>query len=369
VEIVPYEPTHLDAVARFRQSISGSALSTNRDYIIWKYHENPFLRQAVSLATKNGELVGMRGLFGAQWELGSGGPRFDAPVMADTAVHPAHRESGRVFGELGRHMIDLLRRRRLSWYTNLSPTAANYIASKIHLGMRPIGTATLIRRGRMNTPTSTGLRRLVRSASGQSRLVARARAAWAMAARTTTSLGQMMLTLEGSSSRFHVSTKPEIADMVALAEATADDHIQHVTTDSYLSWRLENPLSTYTFVYTGEAAMDGYLVIQRHFGYRIARVADIRFASVNALNRLLEALKHEERWSSIETWIQPGSPELEEGFLDVGLRRVETTRRTRRAFLLGHLSADNDPTKWQIGERRIDDPNEWNIRMLASDGF
>jgi hypothetical protein len=369
MEIASYEPEHLDAVARFRQSMFGSAISSNRAYIIWKYHENPFLGPALSLAMSNGELIGMRGLFGAQWELGSEGLRFDAPAMADTAIHPAHREGGSVFLELGHHTVDMLRRRHLSWYTNLSATAANYVASRMHLGMRSIGTASVMRRGRAGAEASNRVRRLVRSASGASRFVANTRAAWAVLARTAAPLRQMRLVASGPGSSIHVSNRPEIADMSALAEETGSDHIQHVTNESYLHWRFRNPLSTYAFVYTGDGSMDGYLVIQRHLGHRIAHIVDMRFASDDALQRLLEALNEGNRWPNIETWLPPASHELEHGLIASGLRKVETTRRTRRAFLLGRVPSGEEQSDWSLGGRPIDDPVRWDVRMLASDAY
>ena len=58
--------------------------AVNAAYFEWKYERNPYLREPlIHLACRDGEVVAMRGFFGARWEAGRPGRAVDAPCAGD----------------------------------------------------------------------------------------------------------------------------------------------------------------------------------------------------------------------------------------------------------------------------------------------
>ncbi len=70
-EIVSYHSAHKGQVAELQSHLWTRDASLAARYFEWKYEENPYLKKPlIYLAFQGSELVGMRGFYGAQWELG-----------------------------------------------------------------------------------------------------------------------------------------------------------------------------------------------------------------------------------------------------------------------------------------------------------
>ena len=96
-EIVSYHSAHKGQVAALQSYLWTRDASLAARYFEWKYEENPYLKEPlIYLAFQGSELVGMRGFYGAQWELGR--PREVCTVLVadDLVISPRHRDRGLV---------------------------------------------------------------------------------------------------------------------------------------------------------------------------------------------------------------------------------------------------------------------------------
>lgn len=368
IEVTFYDPEHSRDLARLRQAMFGMDLSTTLRHLEWQYERNPYLHHAVALAWSDGVLVGARGLFGSRWEVGTGGPSVDIPSSSDTAIHPDHREGGVVYAALVEGMRAEMRRRDIRWFTNLSSTPANLLASRMGFGMRSIGNAVWLRRGQPMSDATQSLRDVTARLRDRGIDLRAARAAWAIANRTLDRLRHRTNSGTGDpvGGAARLADTPEIEEMAGVAAAHPTDRIRHVRDADYFDWRLQNPESTYRFLYTGEAGMDGYAILQNTPGHAIWRIADMAWTSDRALDRLASAFHDADAWPNIETWWSRERPELNERLIAAGLERLDPPRRHRTGWLIGDLAEDADD-RWQIEGRPIDDPESWEITLLASD--
>ena len=69
-----YQPKYREEIVRLQTVLWGPDLVLNTAYLTWKYEQNPYLDEPlIYLALQNERVVGMRWLFGAQWEIGPSG--------------------------------------------------------------------------------------------------------------------------------------------------------------------------------------------------------------------------------------------------------------------------------------------------------
>ena len=70
-------------------------LALNAAYLTWKYEQNPYLDEPlIYLALENERVVGMRGFYGTQWQIGRSGQIVVLPCTGDTTIAPEHRNRG-----------------------------------------------------------------------------------------------------------------------------------------------------------------------------------------------------------------------------------------------------------------------------------
>jgi hypothetical protein len=93
--IVRYESRYRDGILRLQTHLWGPDLTVNSNYLTWKYEENPYLDvPLIHLALHDDRVVGMRGLWGARWEIGLTGKQIVLPCAGDTTIAPKHRKRG-----------------------------------------------------------------------------------------------------------------------------------------------------------------------------------------------------------------------------------------------------------------------------------
>ena len=90
-----YQPKYREEIVRLQTVLWGPDLVLNTAYLTWKYEQNPYLDEPlIYLALHNERVVGMRWLFGAQWEIGRSGQTVILPCAGDTTIAPDHRNRG-----------------------------------------------------------------------------------------------------------------------------------------------------------------------------------------------------------------------------------------------------------------------------------
>ncbi len=225
-ELTKYTPDFRDQILTLQTHLWSLNLAVNSAYFRWKHEENPYLHEPlVYLALHKGRVVGMRGFFGAEWEIGDGG-RLTGPCGGDTCVLPDHRGRG-LFRKINEFALDDLARLGFTWVFNLSAGAITYLGS-LRQGWRCAG------------PFAT-LRRLV--------------------AQTSPAPATMAPTADPALS---LSDAPRAGPMADLVDRLGHDgRVRHVRDRVFFEWRLRNPLSRYRYFYWGADELLGYLVLQR----------------------------------------------------------------------------------------------------------
>src|SRR5215468_1001702 len=96
-EIVKYSPEFKQQVVQLQTYLWGPDVALNRAYLEWHYERNPYMRTPfMHLALSAGQVVGMRGMYGAKWQIGCPAQTFLAPGASDLVIAPDHRNRGLV---------------------------------------------------------------------------------------------------------------------------------------------------------------------------------------------------------------------------------------------------------------------------------
>ena len=137
-DVVPYRPGFRHALFELQKHLWSPDHEWNAAYFHWKYESNPYLREPlVYLVFEGQQPVGMRGAWGAEWEIGPDGQRCLAPAAGDLVVAPPHRGRG-----LFRKIMDAtqtdLRRRDFVFLPSLSAGETTYLLS-LRAGWQFIG--------------------------------------------------------------------------------------------------------------------------------------------------------------------------------------------------------------------------------------
>src|SRR5262245_41748542 len=106
----------------------GADAELNERYFRWKYEQNPYLDEAlIYVATLDGEVVGMRGAFGARW-IDPGGGSVGALDAGDLVVRPQDR-ARYLPQRIMETMAQDLRARGYRYLLNLSASRATHLIS------------------------------------------------------------------------------------------------------------------------------------------------------------------------------------------------------------------------------------------------
>ena len=165
-----------------------------------------------------------------------------------------------------------------------------------------------------------------------------------------------------------LARRPETEAMAQLvARLGYDGRIRHVRDAQYFAWRFRNPLHEYRFLYAGERALDGYLVLQRYrAGSDAARVHISDWEAVDTRTRetLLEAAVTWGEFEQLRTW----TASLAEGDRKI-LHRAGFVERPGSSpagwdrVLVRSLRAA-EGAEWALADRPLLDLPSWDLRML-----
>jgi len=356
-EIVRYTPQFKPQLLQLQTHLWSRDLELNGAYFRWKYDDNPYFREPlVHLALCDGQVVGMRGMCGARWQVGAPPETFLAPYADDLVVAPEHRNKG-LFTRIMRAALDDVADRGLDYVFNLSAGRTTLLGSlsmgwKSAGGVGPVG-----RRGRL-------LRRYVSRLTVFAR--ADARSPFARLDRTFGGGGR------GGRSPVLLSrhARPEaMADLVA--RVSLDGRFRHVRDATYFAWRFRNPFREYRFLYSGESRLDGYLVLQCQQG------SPHDSGRVNVVD--WEAIDPTTRWTLLDTAVTGSFGELVVWSAALDAENRDLLRR--RAFapideadaargvpgiLIRPVRDDALRGQWTVGGRGLLDVANWDLRMLYS---
>ncbi|MEU5029302.1 GNAT family N-acetyltransferase [Streptomyces milbemycinicus] len=122
-------------IVALQDSFLGAGTAGTASYLDWKYRANPYLDGRYSVVgRKDGELVGMVGVFGSSWRAGD--RRLVLPCVSETVIYPEHRG-----GPLFHLMLDearaLLREGGVPWLLDFGDQGAG--PAMLLRGWREVG--------------------------------------------------------------------------------------------------------------------------------------------------------------------------------------------------------------------------------------
>jgi GNAT superfamily N-acetyltransferase len=371
-ELVRYHPDRKEQIASVQRNLWSADVGLNTAYFGWKYEENPFMKAPVlQLALREDRVVGMRGMFGSCWEIGSPARRVFVPCADDFVIEPAHRNHG-IGGAIMRAAVADVALADFPYAFSLSAGPVTLAASLVAGwrtvdSMRPArrtsGSTAFINRiaARLRTVpllwrcTGSIVRAHHRGVGGPFRALDR---------RARPAGGR-------SSAAVRVETAPPVEAMADLvARLGHDGRLRHVRDETYLRWRYRDPLHEYRFLVQGTDRLNGYLVLQAHRTEpeRGIRIVDWEATTPEVRMDLLRAALERGRCPSLTVWAATLPRETEAPLAALGfvptssgsqLRGVATTMIRP----LGPAGAGVDPI---LEGRRLLDLASWDMRMVYS---
>ncbi|MCP4329128.1 MAG: GNAT family N-acetyltransferase [Alphaproteobacteria bacterium] len=344
-EIVRYTPAYKDAVLRLQTNLWNPDIEVNRAYLDWKYTQNPFDQgHFIHLALAAGEVVGMRGFVGAVWEAEGviGGTLI--PCGGDTVVAREHQSRG-----LFRHIMAAAEQDLAAaghrFIVNFSASRVTYFRS-VRQGWRPVAPYRSLYRP-ADRAVASGVAAFDEFGDGEHRI-------------------------PGHNGKLFLTKTPAVEEMAGLIERIGGDgRIRHVRDQSFLAWRFRNPLSTYRFLLWRGDELEGYLILKRS-RYKPGPVIVVDWEAVTPETRsaLLDAAVQLCGEHQLDIWSVTLPPEACARLADAGFRPLgdDNNGRYVPSVLVKTTQISSPPDSWTIGNRAVLSDENWDLRMIYSDG-
>ena len=369
-EIVRYEPAFRDQVAELQRHLWGNDVTINAAYLDWKYHQNPYLDDPlICLAVRAGRVVGMRGMFGARWEIGTPAEHVVVPCADDFVIAPEHRNRGLV-AQIMNATIDRVAAAGYRYAFSLSAGPVTMMAS-LATGWRGAGSMRAAQRKGVD-----GL--LVRAAARVRTLPLLWRYADPLA-RLQYRLKRPFADLDHEArrapgpldARVRVEPAARVDAMADLVRRLGHDgRIRHVRDQRYLAWRYRNPLYEYRFLFRGTDRLEGYLVLRadREDPARGINVVDWEATTPALREELLRAAVDWGNFPELTIWTATVPTDTlaavsRAGFVPMG---VGSRTRSSHTILVRDTRHPRPASDMMLGGRRLLDPAAWDMRMVYS---
>lgn len=369
-EIVRYDPSRKGEIAILQRHLWGGDVAANTAYFDWKYEQNPYFDEPlVYLAVSNGRVVGMRGMYGSSWEVGTPAETFLIPATDDLVIAPDHRGRG-LFALFMRAPVDDLADRGYGCAFSLSPGAIT-VAGSLATGSLIAAFMRPVRRETRTHVLARRIREVLRKLPLPQRPIDSVQSIVASIARSPFIGLDRRARPPRTGRSVSLAQAPRVEAMADLVRRVGHDgRLRHVRDEVYLAWRFRNPLHDYRFLYWDGDGLEGYLVLQAYrFGLRrTVNIVDWEGTSPGVRVDLLRAAIGWGQLPNLETWMAAlpegtDSQLQESGFAPLGDGPLA---RYVPSVLVRGLRADHRVGELTLGGRRLLDSSNWDMRMLYS---
>jgi len=378
-EIVKYAPEFRAEVAALQRPLWGSNARLNEAYLRWKYHENPASDStAILLALFRGKVVGMRGVWGARWQVGRPPQIVSAPLACDITIAPAHRNRG-LFARLNLAALEELRSTGASYFLNLSAGTITQFGL-LALGWRSTGW---MEKMEWRSDKRTFSSRLIPYA----KKIPILRSAFHLLEWQVSRLSRRPVPLKrnnvfdaldansaapDSTLRRHLSVenRPRPAAMAELVERIGwDGRMRRLRNRDYFDWRFRNPRFLYRFLFWEDSGLQGYLVLRASvYPNPEIAIVDWEAANAEARSELLRAALRLGKFQSLDIWSSTLSEEARAILENLGFRPPPSVTGISeyRPTVLVKPMGDNP---WTVAGRNLLDLSNWDLRLSDSDAY
>jgi acyl carrier protein/GNAT superfamily N-acetyltransferase len=370
-DVVPYRPEKMDEVVELHANFWGD-ISLSAAYLEWKYERNPYPGESrIYLALSEGKPVGMRGIYGALLEAGSPPQRFLGLHADDLVVAPGHRGRG-VQMKIMRAVFDDLREKSCEYLFSLSAGAVTRFTSRA-MGWRNVGHVGEVRRV---SPRVDRLRRLRESLSG-----IRFFRGYADGIRRLEEKS-VLSDIRGRKIKRPIKVGPHVSlwadprpvEMARLVERMPyDGRIRHVRDCAYFTWRFQNPVHKYWFLFWEEPDLEGYLVLQEYMAKNmdktVTNIVDWEASNERIRAGLLKAALRLGHFPDLRIWSGTLPDRAKALLADAGFRPEEDEsgiNDQRKRILVKPLLEGTPESSWVLADRRWLDLADWDVRMVYS---
>lgn len=355
-----YQPKYREEILDLQHALWSSDLALNSSYLAWKYEQNPYIGQPlIYLALLNERVVGMRGYYGAQWQIGQTGQCVILPCAGDTIIAQEHRD--------GRLLRQLLEFAQTDEALTDFPYALSFSASApVYLYLLRKGWRLI---GAYNT--------LVRNAPITKLLKSQRLKSW-MRRPAVSTLWKVAAHLRSPSLwHGHIQTtlEPRAEEMAWLAARTSrPDKIRLHKDFGYYAWRFRSPLRRYQFFYWQKTTLEGFLVLQRSslFATGTVHLVDWAATTPEVLTDLLYAAVQDVGLDSMEIWSATLPEAMIATLVKLGFTPADNptpVKGYRPAVLSRCLNAALLDCEWVLAGWDISDLENWDLRMISSDRY
>jgi GNAT superfamily N-acetyltransferase len=397
-QIVTYAPAFDEQIAVLQHYLWGRDVALNLAYLDWKYNQNPYIDEAlIYLALWGGEVVGMLGSFGLQWEVDQS-TNLRSLSLADLVVEPAHRNHQLFPALIEFALLDLTKRgHSLVLDLTASPEVALVMLMN---GWRSLYVQTAHRSSAQQAATpqersprlQAGYRQL-RSYTKNSTLFAagyqqlRQLKQRLSAPPATGQVTHPFQSFDHAQARHQQSQRhttpitgqmrPRPAAMAALlGRLPKDQRMRHVRDETYFNWRYQNPLSTYRFLFWENPQLEGYLVLQTSVNAQAdtawVNIVDWEATTPQVQADLLQTALTWGQFKEVEIWsatlAESAKQVLDQAGFHFFNRTGSALRNVRGArMMLYSLPINGNQTEWAENHNHLFDLANWDIRMVDSD--
>jgi hypothetical protein len=139
-----------------------------------------------------------------------------------------------------------------------------------------------------------------------------------------------------------------------------------VRDETFFTWRFGNPLCNYRFLYVGRERLRGYIVLQQSTVVNGDRASIVDWEAESDLVRaeLLSAVIEYGKIPELCIW-QLGASRAVTRLVDQhGFKPLPAN--DEKSVLVRSVRDDELNAPWILGGRRLDDANQWDLRMIYS---
>lgn len=366
-EIKSYHPAHKEQIALLQSHLWTRDASLAARYFEWKYEENPYLKEPlVYLAFQGSELVGMRGFYGAQWELGLRREVCSVLVADDLVISPEHRNRGLVTLIMKAAFEDLAKRGYRHVF-NLSAGLVTVMGS-LAMGWKSAGTLDPIGL-RSGADYRRRLRQYMKERPFFWRYASSPLLHSAAERKPFARLDSMSRLRTNGSILLEREPRPDAMSELVL-RLGHDGRIRHTRNREFFSWRFRNPMGIYRYLYLGCSRLDGYLVLKcadpRAKERNIVKIVDLEAAQPKGRTQLLDVAIKWGRFVELFAWAST-LPHDTGSFLSAkGFQPVELESRAHGCpcVLVRPVLPKPVDSDWVLGDRRLTDTANWDLRMI-----